>query len=101
MPGACKVCAFLACILSIIDYRCVFFTETGGDDATAAFGLLAVKYLIDTLEDPKLDFVPTRAPVTAPTSPVDAIPSSDDFVLRCQDTRNAELRLAVSTDYGG
>ena len=36
-------------------------SETRNDDATAAFGLvLAVKYLVDALEDPKLDFSPKR-----------------------------------------
>jgi hypothetical protein len=53
-----------------------------------------VKYLIDALENPKLDFTPKQIPVTDP-APVDVTPSSDNFVLTCQDTRNAELRLVV------
>lgn len=53
-----------------------------------------MSYLVNALEDPKLDFIPKRVPVTD-SAPVDVIPSSDDFVLKCQDTRNAELRLVV------
>lgn len=56
-----------------------------------------MKYLVGALEDPELDFVPTRAPVTAP-GPADNIPSSDDSVPECKGTThctNAELRLVV------
>ena len=91
MSDVYKVCIFLNFVLSIIDAT---VSETGDDDATAAFGLLAVKYLVDALEDPKLDFSPKR--VQATTS-VDATPSSDDPVLKSIGTActNAKLRLVV------
>ena len=57
-----------------------------------------MKYLVDALEDPKLDFGPKRVQATA-SVPVDsqAIPSSDDPVPRPNGTActNAELRLVV------
>ncbi|KAF8817190.1 hypothetical protein BYT27DRAFT_7205042 [Phlegmacium glaucopus] len=72
-----------------------YFQETGDDDASAMFGLRAVKYLVDALEDSELDFVPKRVPATA-SAPADTIPSSDDFVLgRTTHCTNAELRLVV------
>jgi hypothetical protein len=83
------------CTFSIID--AILFSETGDDDATAALGLLAVKHLVDALDDPKLDFDPKRVPARA--SPVDTIPSSDDFVPdECNSSTvrtGAELRLVV------
>ena len=80
-------------VLTIIDAT---VPETGDDDATAAFGLLAVKYLVDALEDPKLDFGPKRVEATA-SVPVDNTPSSDDSVPKCNGSTstNAELRLVV------
>ena len=93
MSDVYKVCVSLIFVLSIIDAT---VSETGDDDATAAFGLLAVEHLVDALEDPKLDFDPKRVPVTA-TVPVNTVPSSDDFVPKCNGTScaNAELRLVV------
>ena len=84
---------FLTFVLSIID---AIVTETGDDDATAAFGLLAVKYLVDALEDLKLDFSPKPVQATA-SVPVDNIPSSDDLVPIYHGTActNAELRLVI------
>jgi hypothetical protein len=59
MSDIYKVCVFLTfCTFSIID--AILFLETGDDDATAAFGLLAMKHLVDALDDPKLDFDPKR-----------------------------------------
>lgn len=70
-------------------------TETGDDDATAAFGLRAVKHLVDALEDIKLDFAPKQIATTSvPTN----TPNSDDFVLGCKVTTHstdAALRLVV------
>ena len=88
-----KVCVSLTFVLSIIDAT---VSETGDDDATAAFGLLAVKYLVDALEDPKLDFDSKRGQATD-SVPLDTIPSSDDFVSKCNGTActNAGLRLVV------
>jgi hypothetical protein len=93
MSDVYKVCVSLTIVLIVIDATVL---ETGDDDATAAFGLLAVKYLVDALEDPKLDFGPKRVQATA-SVPVDTIPSSDDFVPKCNGTActNAELRLVV------
>lgn len=70
--------------------------ETSDDDATATFGLLAVKYLIDAVEDPKLDFGRKRVQAAA-SVPVDTIPSSDDPVPQPNGTActNAEFRLVV------
>ena len=91
---AYKVCVSLTFVLSIFDAT---VSETGDDDATAAFGLLAVKYLVDALEDPKLNFGPKRVQAT-PSVPVDTIPSSDDPVPKGNGSTactNAELRLVV------
>ena len=56
-----------------------------------------MRYLVDALEDPKLDFTAKR--VMAKTSaPVDIVPSSDDFVPGCKGTTqctNTELRLVI------
>ena len=93
MSDVCKVCVSLTFVLSIIDAT---VSETGDDDATAAFGLLAVEHLVDALQDPKLDFDPKRTPAKV-TVPVNTVPSSDDFVPKCNVTSctNAELRLVV------
>ena len=93
MSDIYKVCVSLTFVPVIIEGT---VSETGDDDATAAFGLLAVKYLVEALEDPKLDFDPKRIQAT-PSVPADAIPSSDDLLPNCNDTacRNAELRLVV------
>lgn len=72
-------------------------SETGDDDATAAFGLLAVNYLVDALEDPKLDFGPKRVEAKTSVSVDTTIPSSDEPVpiLNGTTCTNAELRLVV------
>ena len=71
--------------------------ETGNDDATATFGLLAVNYLVDALEDPNLDFGPKLVEPKASSVPVDTIPSADDPFSKPNGTActNAELRLVV------
>ena len=93
MSDVYKVYVSLTFVLTLIDAT---VSETCDDDATAAFGLLAVKYLVDALEDPKLDFGPKRVQATA-SVPVDTIPSSDYFVPKCNGNAcaNAELRLVV------
>jgi hypothetical protein len=83
----------LTFVLIIIDAS---VSETGDDDATAAFGLLAVRYLIDALEDPNLDFGPKRVQATA-SVPADTIPSSDVVfpTFNGSACTNAELRLVI------
>lgn len=90
MSDVYKVLVSLTFLLTFGDAT---VSETGDDDATAAFGLLAVKYLVDALEDPKLDFGPKPVRTTA-SVPVENVPSSDDPVPKCSGT-NAELRLVV------
>lgn len=92
MSDVYKVCISLTFVL-YFQLLMRLSSETGDDDATAAFGLLAVKYLVDALEDPKLDFGPKRVQATT-SVPVDTIPSSDDLVPKSNSTA-PELRLVV------
>lgn len=68
-------------------------SETGDDDATTAFGLVAVRYLVDALEDPNLNFGPKRVQ----SVPVDTISSSDVIFPKLGGSAytNAELRLVI------
>jgi hypothetical protein len=94
MSDAYKVCVSLFnLVLIIID---AIVSETGDDDATAAFGLLAVRYLVDALEDPNLGFGPKRVQATTPVS-VNTIPSSDVVFPKSNGSAciNADLRLVI------
>lgn len=56
-----------------------------------------MKYLVDALEDLKLDLEPKRVPAST-SVPVDTIPSSDVFAPKCNGTAfstDAELRLVI------
>jgi len=75
-------------------------TENGDDAATTKFASLAVEYLVDIVQDPKLDLVPrkTEKLAAASTNTKDGIPDSDETVpdltgaITCS---NGELRLRV------
>lgn len=50
-----------------------------------------MQYLVDAIDDQKIDCTPEQVPVTR----VEAIPNADALTLKCQDRKNAQLRLVV------